>query len=189
MIEVIRPLGYLRIKHPSSLPILINWIFPVLFSSVVTSLLLFLHPQLDIFGANGLLSRLLGFFQSLPGFYIAALAAIATFNNPDMATLMPGKPPTMKVMYQQGWEVVKLTRRRFLSSMFAYLTAISLLGTFAMLIGLSAAPAIRDTLNCSTASVIKWVGAWCYLFVCAQLLFVTFWGLFYLGERLHTPDK
>lgn len=189
MIQILRPFGYLRIKHPTRLPVWINWLIPFGFSIIGWGFLIFVGASVDIYGSNGLLARLLGFLQSLPGFYIAALAAIATFNNPDMSALMPGTPPTMKVLYNQGWEVVKLTRRRFLSAMFAYLTAVSLLITAALVVGISVAPAIKTFLRPEWLLFVKWGGVWLYAFAFCQLLVVTFWGLFYLGERLHTPDK
>lgn len=35
---------------------------------------------------------------------------------------------------------------------------------------------------------LRWPLMACFLFAAAQLFLVTFWGLFYLGERMLTPD-
>jgi hypothetical protein len=54
--------------------------------------------------------RLLGFIQNLPGFFIAALAAVATFGRADLDALMPGKPPRVSILYHGRPTEVELTR-------------------------------------------------------------------------------
>ena len=137
--QIIRPLAYLRIKHVSKVPLFVNWIVPAVLSAALLIASLFLPSGIAVFGDSGAVSRTLGFLQSLPGFYIAALAAVATFGNPDMLKLMPGTPPTMSVLYNDRPTIVQLTRRRFLSSMFAYLTALSIILTVVAIVAMSIA--------------------------------------------------
>lgn len=187
-IELTRPFSYLSIRHESSLPTAVNWWLPALCSFGVVSLVWGFGFNVDVFGSNGLMSRILSFVQSLPGFYIAALAAISTFNNPDMDKLMPGKAPTMEVHYNGSLSTVKVTRRRFLSSMFAFLTASSLMLTLLAIATTALAEPVKVALPLAAHIFFKTGLMFSYLLLFFQLTTVTFWGLYYLGERLYTPD-
>src|SRR5258706_8987546 len=64
--------------------------------------------------------------QVLTGFYIASLAAVATFNKPGLDDPMAGDPPTLREDYCAITTVKPLTRRRFLCLLFGYLSWLSL---------------------------------------------------------------
>lgn len=138
---------------------------------------------------NGLIARVLGFTQSLAGFYIAALAAIATFNNEDMDRLMPGTPPTLAVYYNNGKEIIPLTRRRFLSQMFAYLTALSFLISLVSIVALSVGSNVKYAIDASYYTIARQIFLFFYFLSLTQLTMITLWGIYYLGERIHTPDR
>lgn len=186
---ILRPFAYLTIRHPSHLPMWVNWGMPACIAFLLIALAWLAGVRVDVFSASGAVSRLLGFLQSLPGFYIAALAAIATFNNSDMLKAMPGTPPTMKVEHNGGMESVPLTRRRFLSSMFAFLTASSIALTLVSILSLCIADQLREMIPHAAHSAIKTFFGFLYFTLVGQLISVTMWGLFYLGERIHTPDS
>lgn len=188
LVQILRPFSYLAIRHASRLPFYVNWVVPFIVAIFLVSLFSW-GVRADFFSGNGLLSKLLGFLQSLPGFYIAALAAISTFNNPDMLKPMPGDTPTMKVLYGGGLEVVRLTRRRFLSAMFAYLTALSIFLTLAAIFGLGIAQPIKDLLPATVHEIVRFLAGSVFFLFVGQMVCVTLWGLFYLGERIHTPDN
>jgi len=185
---LLRPFAYLGIKHGSALPIWINWVIPIVISLAGTFVLFKLVPAATLLSDNGFVARVLGFVQSLAGFYMAALAAIATFNNSDMDRFMPGEPPTMPIIYKGALETVKLTRRRFLSSMFAYLTLISVLVTLASIAALAIGLNLPKWFDGQWNWAIKLAFLLGYTLSIAQMICVTVWGLFYLGERIHTPD-
>lgn len=188
--KLLRPFAYLTIRHPTNLPLWVNWWVPIIASCMVVAVVgLVAKTTVDVWGASGVISRFLGFVQNLPGFYIAALAAIATFNSESMQKIMPGTPPTMDIPHNGAIMVqMKLTRRLFLSSMFAYLTALSLLLTIAAISGLAVADSVKATLPVYLYPWLKSAATMIYLMLAAQLLTVTFWGLYYLGERLHLAD-
>ena len=189
LLELTRPFSYLSIQHNSSLPRWVNWLVPAIFSAVLMAIPWSLDIHFNVYGDNGVISRVLGFVQSLAGFYIAALAAIATFNNPDMDKLMPGEAPTMQIMYNGTMSTVKVTRRRFLSAMFAYLTAGSLVLTLISIAALGASQSLATALPNFLVTPAKTVFIFAYLFALTQMICVTLWGLFYLGERIHTSDS
>ncbi len=188
--ELTRPLSYLSIRHSTNSVQWINWWAPFLLAGIVCGIGALLDKPVDIFSSSGVLSKVLGFIQNLPGFYLAALAAVATFNNPDMDKLMPGEPPTAKVLYNGKLTTVKLTRRRMLCMMFAYLTAVSFMLTLISIAAMTFASPLKESITGQFSVVtLKAIFSLCYFVGLGQMLLVTLWGLFYLGERIHTPDR
>lgn len=187
-----RPFAYIGIQHPGMLMMLLNWVVPVIASIALVLVMITFTPSINLFAIEGLLLRLLGFVQSLPGFYLAALAAVATFNQPNLDKLMPGQPPVARIVYNGVLTEVQLTRRRFLCLMFSYLTAISILLTLALVFSTTLAGPVRDALvshqlECMVVWV-RWTTAFGLMVGMVQMGIVTFYGLFYLGERIHTAD-
>jgi len=189
---LVRPFAYLGIQHPSGTMRWLNWWLPLVLAVGSVAFMYKFAPAVNLFAADGLMLKLLGFVQSLPGFYVAALAALATFNQPGLDVLMPGQPPVARIIYNGRPVPTELTRRRFLCLMFSYLTAISFLLTLALVTTTSLAEPLREylfQLNKSCAVVwIRWVVSLVLFGALFQMLSVTFYGLFYIGERMHTPD-
>lgn len=188
LLELLQPFSFLTIKHESGNPRTVNWIAPLVIAAVILGIGASAENPIDVFGVNGMLSRLLGFAQSLPGFYIAALAAIATFNNRDMLKLMPGVPPEGTIYYGGHKQRVKMTRRRFLSSMFAYLTALSIGLTLLAIALLTIAEPVKSLLPVTWLPFAKAGVTYFFMVFLCQMVTITLWGLYYLGDRLHTPD-
>ena len=94
------PFNYLRIRHAFKRNI--DWYVPLVLTLISMGSFLFLDSKvkIDIFSSVGLSNRILGFVQILPGFYIAALAAIATFNKTDIDFVMPAPAPRLNVEVQ-----------------------------------------------------------------------------------------
>ena len=187
MLVLFRPLSFLSIRHASNLPVLVNWALPVAATVVSLLSLHWLGSDVNMFGPQGLLDRLLSFIQTLAGFYIAALAAVSSFNSPHLDREMPAPAPTLHIMYNGGMQLVPVTRRRFLTSMFAYLTSLSFLFSLAAIVSLVLAPVLKQTWS-GAVIYLYWIGAGLFLLALFQMICVTFWGLFYLGERMITPD-
>jgi len=141
-----------------------------------------------VYGSGGLIERVLGFVQVLPGFYIAALAAIATFNKLDIDKTMPAPAPKIDVMVNGKSVPIELTRRRFLCSMFAFLTAESFLLIVLAIFALVAYSPIKEVLPEIAHFATSLAFLFAFLLLFWQMVLATFWGLFYLGDRLHQPD-
>lgn len=187
MLDLVRPFSFLTIRHPSRLPLRVNWILPALATLGVLAVLVWLGSAVNVYAKDGLLDRVLGFTQTLAGFFIAALAAVSSFNSPHLDRTMPPPAPTMYIKYNGVIQIVTATRRRFLTSMFAYLTALSFLISLVAIITLVLAPALKVSLP-AAVPYLRWCGLAGFLFALFQMTCVTFWGLFYLGERMLTPD-
>lgn len=187
MLVLLRPFSFLTIRHPSYLPVWVNLVLPLAATGLSLLVLRWLDADLNVFGSQGLLDRLLDFVQTLAGFYIAALAAVSSFNNPHLDREMPAPAPTMYITYNGGMQHVPLTRRRFLTSMFAYLTSLSFVFSLAAIATMVLAPVLKEAWP-GAVSCLHWIGAGSFLLAIFQMTCVTFWGLFYLGERMITPD-
>lgn len=187
MLDLVRPFSFLTIRHPSHMPLWVNWLLPLLVTMVAVGGLCLFGSTVNVFGPQGLIDRLLSFVQTLAGFFIAALAAVSSFNSPHLDREMPQPAPTMWVKYHGVAQKIHATRRRFLTSMFAYLTALSFLFSLTAIATLVLAEPIRSALPQAIAW-LRILGLSGFLFALLQMTFVTFWGLFYLGERMLTPD-
>jgi multisubunit Na+/H+ antiporter MnhE subunit len=84
---------------------------------------------------------------------------------------------------------IELTRRRFLCSMFAFLTAESILlivgAIFAQSLYLPVKAIVPDASHTSVAALATSL----FLLLFWQMIVASFWGLFYWGDRLHQPDQ
>lgn len=184
--RLLKPLNYLRIHHKEK--ILYDWVLPPIVAVLLTSTLFFSPVKVTIFGANSVIKACTDLLQILTGFYIASLAAIATFSKQSMDDIMAGDPPIL-------WKKTKglnvkeqLTRRRFLCYLFGYLAFMSL---FLYFIGSATIPlsdVARKLFMPRTNYIIKWAFVFIYTFLMSQLLITTLLGLYYLVDRIHRSD-
>jgi hypothetical protein len=177
--QLFSPLAYLRIKHPDKW--IYDWLFPVLLMFVSVFIATRFMTIDALVSDSGLLNSIVDFVANLPGFFIAALAAVATFNKHDIDHIMD-KPPRIDIVYQGEMQEVDMTRRRFLCVLFSFLTAISI---FLVLFTKIALAASLDTVYQDT---LAWMGVALFFFALWQMVIATVLGLYYLGERLHTPQ-
>lgn len=165
---------------------LIDWGVPLVLTTVVAFGSLALPSQPTFLGELGIVAKISGLMQDLAGFYIAALAAVATFHGKALDQFIAGDEPV--VLKDVHGRSDRITRRRLLSLMFAYLSLMSIVlwsvGTAAEGISTSGA-ALMDY---SWWPVAEFVLKFAYLFGFAQLIAVTMLGLHYLGDRLHRDN-
>ncbi|ENV67434.1 Uncharacterised protein [Acinetobacter junii] len=188
MFELIfKPLNYLAIiwkveGHYSKK--VFDFLIPLIISILISFLLVGIEfyfgsrtkEDVNIF-ASDISSLLAGFLQTIPGFYIAALAAIATLTSPTMDRDMDGVAPE--------YLGEPLNRREFLARLFSYLSFISLVAYFFILI-------LRYMYNLEilatgqlTYSIVYFICLTIFNFLLVQLMLLTFLGLYYLGQRIH----
>ncbi|EMA1799442.1 hypothetical protein SD377_000282 [Cronobacter turicensis] len=180
-----KPFGYLFIKGISGKRSY-DWYAPAFLTIMSCAYFYGFHiPTSEILKDGGFIKSVSSFIANLPGFYIAALAAIATFNREQIDYPLIGANGTpfitIKLTKENGKVVdtqEKLTRRLFLCMLFSFLTALSI---SIIMINAFFAPLI-SILNNDIAN-------WCYIIVFIlltwQLLVATFFGLYYLGDRIH----
>ncbi|OXX56169.1 hypothetical protein B9J80_04515 [Vibrio sp. V12_P9A6T4] len=178
--QLTRPFVYLRIKGMEGKN-RYDWHIPIVFTLLTLALAYLSSTELKIVNTV-LLDPITSFTANLPGFYIAALAAIAAFQNPmlssDMVSAGPKTPyiltPYLDENYQKKVKEQSLKRRTYLTHMFAFLTAES----FVLVILNKLSVFFESNLSLAIYATIFLVIFW-------QLVVTTFCGLYYLGERLH----
>lgn len=185
--ELWRPFGYLQIEQSDKRSV---DIYLPMVGCIVTLLLIgVLRPQFNTWGEGGLIAGLQGVVQGLPGFYIAALAAIATFGKQTtLDSVMPKPTPVIPTRFGDGLVAIELTRRRFLCLLFSHLTGISIVLSLAGPLLRSSAPVLRLHLSEMMTRILFYVVGAGYLFLLFQMFFVTLLGLYYLSDKIHQPD-
>lgn len=176
-------LNYLRIEREGKLT---DEVFlPLLLATATFAFFYLLDWNVQIFGSSGLISAIVGLLQMVAGFYIASLAAVATFKKASMDDPMPGAPTVLHVRRRNRIKEEQLSRRRFLCFLFGYLSFLSfflyLLGTIMNL----AAPEIELSLSSEYHGAVKWVGTFVFLFIFYNLIITTLLGLYYMTDRIH----
>src|SRR5688572_13829726 len=117
--EIFRGLAFRRIKHP-----LMKWYntwLPMFFAVLTLAVYRFAPVPPPLLGKDGVFITSLAIFATLPGFYFAGLAAVATFGSPYMDNLMPAPTPSVEVRASGRTTSLELSRRQFLSYLFSYL--------------------------------------------------------------------
>ena len=182
--RLLRPLNYLKISGYSLGKF--HWGYPALFTAITLIYIILYPDNISLLtGNDSFLSGLLSCLNLLPGFYITALAAVATFNRKAMDEEIDGVTATLKAQENGQVKIRSLTRRRFLCYLFGYLSFISLFLLIAGIIIKVAPPTafIPTSLNCYKVEIeYLLVGAYIYLFY--QMIMVTLVGLFYLSDRM-----
>lgn len=183
MISLLRPWSYLLISPRTFDLQIVNYYLPLTLAFITIGCSFYINQDgTTLFLEDSALIKIGSFIQTLPGFYLAALSAIATFNKPDLDAFLLGKE--LYIKNEDGNEI-RLTRRRFLTIMFAFLTvqsfAFSLLCVFLNNINF----VIFDY---STNNCLAFVTGCFAYFIFWQLMTITLWGIFYLAEKIHTPN-
>lgn len=184
--------GFLRIKYPEQAKGLsfILYYLPALLSIFICSFIVIIEfltvKSINIFTQTAFES-ISTFVQVLPGFYIAALAAIASYSNPFIDNAMSGSPPYLESIDIRGTRKSFLSRRRFLTLMFGYLAAISIILTiFLFVVRLG-----YETQVLSVDPIIYYViySVLCFIFfaIFFQMILITLHGIYYLADRMHLP--
>lgn len=184
ILRLFSPIRYLRIRHEA------KWVYDFVLPlslSVASVLILFCIPSRPpFFGENGVVTYVSEILKFLSPFYIAALAAVATFDSDSIKASFKGKQPYIIEKYRGEPKRRELNRRQFLSLAFGYLALLSLLMYF---IGyISWIVSINTNLSGIPLLISKIVFAFGYLTVFFNILTTTMLGLFYLSDRLHRDD-
>ena len=182
---LLSPLDWWRVRHPAVWAL--NWLAPGLAAAGMMAAVYFSPFKLNLFGEFGLVHQANGLMPILAGFFIASLAAIATFNRPGLDETMKGDPPRLK--RSGALEPEKLTRRRFLCLLFGYLSfaaiALYTAGAGAMIVAPAAAAVLHDEAIRTGARVI-FTGA--FGFFLSHAFLATILGIHYMAVRIQEPE-
>jgi cation transporter-like permease len=183
--RLLTPLLYLRIEREDKY--IEELVYPLVLLFLSFFVLYLIGWKVTVFGKDGILGAVGGYLQIVSGFYIASLAAVATFNQKNMDLPMQGDAPTLTFKRNHKTTTEKLTRRRFLSFLFGYLSFLSIILFFG---GIAANVVAPHTVVAAGkyAPLIKWSFSAVYMFVIYNLLCTTLLGLYYMTERIHRAE-
>lgn len=182
--QLLKPFGYLAIQHPYKW--VVDWLYPSLMAIISIALILQFSDIAKLVEPNGMIAMLLSFIQSLPGFYIAALAAIATFGRLDIDDILPEPTPKVVIKLRGRENIIDLTRRRFLAMLFAFLTgeSIAIVVYCIALISFGSSVNGYTYANNAVGHYLYIVSIFLLFIFVYQMILATFWGLYYLGYKL-----
>ena len=109
--ELTRWWAYRSIKHPKMR--MYTRVLPGVLAAVLTVVFFSLPNRPTIAGPSGLLDVISDFLVLLPGFFIASLAAVSTFQRKEMDEIMPYPTPTINLRLEGRNIEYELTRRMF----------------------------------------------------------------------------
>lgn len=163
-----------------------EFIAPAILSLVICSVLFAFFPMTGIFGEKGFIDRFSGLLSALVGFFIAALAAVATFQGHanSMDEPMPGKSATLVTVIRGEPTKKQISRRRYLSLLFGHLATTSfilLITTFVFMMSFQ----IKSDLGNNIICAINFAALFFYVYVLTHLAVGTAIGIYYLSERIH----
>lgn len=190
-----RPLAFAAIKH-RGLNYMLFWP-PIFIALILTIVVWYFSISVRLVGDGSLSRQLISIFSTLPGFFIAAVAAIATFQRVELDEIMPSPTPTIEMKTAGKYGPVELTFRLFLSYLFSYLTIVSfaavLLVLGADLVGESLKSLLLSALPLSYQKISSAALSHFYLFVIlwlvCKIFMTTLVGLYFLTERIHRPTS
>lgn len=176
--KILTPVDYIRIKHPEKK--VFDVAIPLIFSVIITSFIFYLDNPITLLAKDGLISVVNGILQILSGFYIAAMAAVATFQKTGMDEVMDGSPPKLK-----GKD---LTRRKFLTYLFGYLAFSSI---FMYLAG-GGLQLLNSTIThiwLFKNIVAKFIFVFIYIFIIANIICTTILGMYFMIDKMHDEKE
>jgi hypothetical protein len=182
---LLRPMDYLAIRHPRKRRYDL-WL-PLVVAALTSAGYLMLPQSLPLISASGVSAQIQELVKILPGFFIAALAAIATFQQSDLDRVMAGTPPTLEEFDEdEGRDIITaLTRRRFLCFLFGYLAFLALALFIATAAALIVKPWALTVLPPGWHGWARGVTTFVFMFGFWHMMSIALLGLYYLTDRLH----
>jgi len=162
----------------------------------MTTVFFFLFKdQISVTGKEGMMSDVKSLLQLLIAFFIAALAAVSTFQNEYMQEDLSGQPAKLNAwsVDDECFKDFILSRRQFVCYLFGYLSFISIF--IFILISLSQGFSdevriflenLETKLNCNyLVTTIRTAGVFIYSSILGNLLSTTLLGLYFLTSGFH----
>lgn len=192
------PLGYLLLTDEHGGKLYRRNLLSILMITLIISLP-FIMADANFFGDKGFLDRIGAFSSVLTGFYIAGLVGIASFSSAvgDLDVVIQHGP--IRRITATG-DTEDLTRREYVSSMFGYLSFVSLSMSigFILLIVIAGSkieiitllenlPFDKNTISC-TFTVIRAFAIFACSLVVSHLFVTTCHGLYYMIDRLYHKE-
>lgn len=158
-----------------------QYVFPTVLTLVTLVLYELIQGDYFVVNLDSFVASATTLMGVLIGFYIAALAAVTSFPNESLNSIMSGRAPKIRERTAENLE--EITRRRFLSILLGYCAFLSI---FIYGVG-SVAAAIEVSTDVSPLARSFMTSLWWFIYtwLLASLLTVTMLCLHYLIDRMH----
>jgi len=192
--QLCAPMRYLRISQGNGLfksKLTYDLVIPVGLAAVSTSLTWYLSATLGMFSTSGLVPGLINLLNLMIAFFIAALAAVATFDKPSLDEDMKGDPAVLTLRTAKGEKRLhKLTNRQFICYIFGYLSFASIMLIAALYIARQVGPLVLERVSLIPPAIAYGRLAIAFLlFLAIWQIFVTMLlGIYFLCDRLQFLD-
>lgn len=181
------PLSYLRIKQGNNFfcsKKLYDFGLPFFLGCGTAFLHFWLPVSPRMLGENGIVDIISGLLQLLVAFFIAALAAVATFDRESMDKEMRGHPAVLR---RKKTEVI-LTRRQFVCHLFGYLAFVSLMLLLSIVLVKIVYPTLQNYLELGNVLHFKTIAMFVFWVVFWNIIITTILGLHFLSNRMQYDD-
>lgn len=199
--QLAAPVRYLGISQGSgwlTSKLTYDWVIPLTFSAISTLAVSYFRFSLGLFSDTGFISGVINLLNLLIAFFIAALAAVATFDRKGLDDAMKGEPAIMRRRDSKG--IVRdriLTHRQFICYLFGYLSFCSimlLLTLYAIrLAGKEAVSALDWEMPIAhflvtSSDILKVCGSLIFFLIFYQIVISMLLGIYFLADRLQFLD-
>ena len=194
--ELLAPFFYLRVKTGDgglTRKIFIDIILPAILSAITVFLSKILDIEYSFLGENGLFHSFSTAFQIFAAFFIAALAAVATFDRKGLDTNLKGDSAWITQWSNSKQAMVRreITRRMYICYLFSYLSGICLFFVIILPFSSIYGAAIGQHIKKSSESLysILFLGFEYIFYFCVWSIFLlSLVAIRFLGDRLQNMD-
>jgi hypothetical protein len=194
--QLCAPLRYLRISQGDGLfksKLTYDLIIPLILAATSTGAIWALSASLGMFSETGLVPGILNLLNLMIAFFIAALAAVATFDKPSLDEGMKGDPAVLTLRTSKGaTRLHMLTNRQFICYVFGYLSFSSIMLIAALYIGRQIGPSLMVYAEMLSPELMGYGRLFLIflLFLAIWNIFVTMLiGIYFLCDRLQFLDE
>ena len=179
--------NYIRIRDGTGIYYskrMFDFVLPAFLAIMTTIVHFYLVDKPVLFGENGILSGFRGLFELLAPFFLAALAAVATFGSNKLDSPLRGRGAILRVQSDVVNEdkYIQLNRRQFICYLFGYLSMMSLVLLIVIVLG-DGFSSIKNMMDIPYSARV--VGIFLGYGFMWYVLSVTTVGIYFLTDRLH----
>lgn len=178
-VRLLAPFRYLTIQH--GLKSRFDWIWPGILTAITIIVFCLLPIQPKLFGDHGILQGIRDLIVLFSAFFVAALAAVATFARESLDDPMQGTSPRLGER--------ELTRRQFVCYLFGYLAVLAFMLFLAIIVAEIGTPSLHVVLSPPLFSWVKLITGTIFTLAFWNMMVTTLLGVYFLVERVNFDES
>ena len=194
------PCNYLRIRSGRTFfqsKIVYDWVLPALLTIGLVAIVVWIGAPLAIFQHPGIAKWLIQLLALMIVFFLAALAAVATFERKGIDDRLAGDDATLSVRNRLGGGRIRrnLSYRQFISYLFGYLSFLALLLFLFVIFATAGWPKIEQKtcvvpiVHRALVEIVDPVMFVVLFFALWQLFVTALLGIYFLTERIQSLNE